>query len=237
MVDGRRLAGFLSGAGSPAVILEAGLGGTAEDWIKVQPEVAGFTTVLSYDRAGLGGSDKAPTPRTCQEIVADLRCLISAANLAPPFVLAAHSWSGMNVRWYANCFPQEVAGMVLVDAVHEEKYARFAQILPAEKAQSMWAAIKDPSKNDEAIDRLESIAQVSRTRRPYTFPLVVLTRLADSDEMNIVETSLQAEFLKLSTDSRQLFSQFTDHYIPTTEPELVVSAIRQVVAAIREREA
>jgi pimeloyl-ACP methyl ester carboxylesterase len=234
-LDGRRLYGLLAGAGEPAVILEAGLGDTAETWSKVQPEVAGFASVLSYDRAGLGRSDPAPTPRTCQGMVSDLRKLLSAANLRPPYILVAHSWSGLNARWYANQYPHEIAGLVLVDAVHEDKYTHFEKVLPEERASRMWASIKDPSKNDEQIDRMVSIEQVRSTQRSFAFPLIVLTRnaapaaSADApDELAVIETSLQQEFLKLSPNSQQYLSQYNDHYIQNSEPGLVIEAIRQL---------
>ena len=83
-VNGHRLFGLLSGEGETTVILDAGLGGTSEDWAKVQPEVATFAKVFSYSRAGLGKSEKAPTPRTCKDIIEDLRSLLSAAHLNPP---------------------------------------------------------------------------------------------------------------------------------------------------------
>jgi pimeloyl-ACP methyl ester carboxylesterase len=233
LIDGRHLFGFLSGEGEPLVILDAGLGDHSQVWQTIQPQVARFTSVLSYDRAGMGQSDKPPIPRTCQDMVADLRHLLQAAGLRPPHILVAHSWSGINARWYANQYPDELAGMVLIDPVHEDKYARFEQILPGDRAARMWASVKDPSKNDENIDRIASIAQVHATGRVFDFPLIILTRATDTDEMNIIETSLQAEFLKLSTRSRQYFSKFDDHYIQNSEPELVIDAIRQVVASFK----
>lgn len=234
VIDGRRLYGLRSGEGEPTVILDAGLGGTSEDWSRIQPAIASFSSVLSYDRAGLGRSDKAPIPRTCQDMVDDLRSLLSAANLHPPYILVAHSWSGMNARWYANQYPSEIVGMVLIDAVHEDKYAHFEKVLSDERADRMWASVKDPSKNDENIDRMASIEQVRSSRRVFEFPLVVLTRATDTDELNMIETRLQAEFLKLSHNSRQYYAKHTDHYIQNSDPELVVAAIRQLVVAARK---
>jgi pimeloyl-ACP methyl ester carboxylesterase len=233
IIDGRQLYGFLSGEGEPAVILDAGLGGTSEDWVNIQPAVASFTQVFSYDRAGMGKSEKAPIPRTCNDIIHDLQNLLSAADLHPPYILVAHSWSGINARWYANQYPDEIVGMVLIDAVHEDKYSRFEKILPEERANRMWAFVRDPSKNDENIDRMASIAQVQGTERVFDFPLIVLTRATDNDEMNIIETSLQAEFLKLSSVGRQYFSKFDDHYIQNSEPQLVIDSIRQIVELAR----
>jgi pimeloyl-ACP methyl ester carboxylesterase len=236
VVDGHRLFGLLSGEGETTVILDAGLGSTSEDWIKIQPEVSRFSKVISYDRAGLGRSEKAPIPRTCKDMICDLRNLLVAASLHPPYILVAHSWSGINARWYANQYPDELVGMVLIDAVHENKYERFEKILSEEQANRMWVSIKDPSKNDENIDRIASMEQVHSKQAVFDFPLIVLTRATDTDEMNIIETSLQAEFLKLSSKSKQYFSKSDDHFIQNSEPDLVVDSIRQVVESVKKKD-
>ena len=236
LIDGRHLYGFLAGAGEPLVILDAGLGDCSQVWQDIQSEVARFTKVLSYDRGGMGLSDKAPIPRTCKDMIEDLRHLLHSADLRPPYVLVAHSWSGINARWYANQYPSELAGMVLIDPVHEDKYARYEKILSEERAARMWASVKNPSRNDENIDRIASIQQVRRNPHVYDFPLIVLTRATDIDEMNIIETSLQAEFLKLSSSSRQYFSKYDDHYIQNSEPELVINSIRQVVDSVKAKD-
>lgn len=168
--NGRRLSGLLSGEGQVTVVLEAGLGGTIEDWARVQPEVAKFARVFSYDRAGLGQSEKAPTPRTCEDFTADLRGLLQAAGLKPPYILVAHSWSGLNARWHASRYPQEIAGMILVDAAHEDRYEHFEKVLPAERIQRMWDFVRDPSRNDEGIDRVASMEQVRQSRGLFHFP-------------------------------------------------------------------
>jgi len=235
LIDGRHLYGFLSGEGETTVILDAGLGDHSQVWQNIQLEVARFTKVLSYDRGGMGKSDKAPIPRTCKDMVEDLRQLLHAADLRPPYILVAHSWTGINARWYANQYSHELAGMVLIDPVHEDKYARFEKILSEERSASMWASVKDPSKNDENIDRMESIRQVQGNQRVFDFPLIVLTRATDIDEMNIIETSLQADFLKLSSKSRQYFSKHDDHYIQNSEPGLVIDAIRQVAGSVKAK--
>jgi len=232
-VNGHRLFGVLSGEGETTVILDAGLGGTSEDWAKVQPEVANFTKVFSYSRAGLGKSEKASTPRTCKDIIEDLRSFLLSVNLNPPYILVAHSWSGINARWFVNQYPDEIAGMVLIDAVHEDKYEQFEKVLSEEKASRMWLFVKDPSKNDENIDRIASIEQVRSKQNTFDFPLIVLTRATDSDELSKIETDLQVEFLKLSAKSKQYFSKHNDHFIQNSEPELVIDSIRQVVESVK----
>src|SRR5579885_2054739 len=90
-VNGSKMHIFCVGQGSPAVILDSGMGDTYLSWRKVQPQIAGFTQVCSYDRAGLGYSDRTTEPRTSQVIAKQLHALLQAAGIAPPYVLVGHS--------------------------------------------------------------------------------------------------------------------------------------------------
>ena len=112
---------------TPTVVLEA-----AEfslSWDSVQPEVAKFARVCSYDRAGLGWSDASPNPRTAANMVEELHTLLEQAGETPPYVLVGHSKGGMYVRMFAHAYPDEVAGMVLVDSSHEEQEQRFPETI------------------------------------------------------------------------------------------------------------
>jgi pimeloyl-ACP methyl ester carboxylesterase len=114
-----------TGEGSPAVILESGLGDTYVSWRKVQPQIAKFARVCSYDRAGIGYSDSSSQPRTSKVIAGELHASLQAAGVPPPYVLVGHSMGGYNVRLYASLYRNEVAGMVLVDASHPDQENRF----------------------------------------------------------------------------------------------------------------
>jgi pimeloyl-ACP methyl ester carboxylesterase len=103
-------------APEPTVILEAGAGDFSVEWSLVQPEVAKFARVCSYDRAGDGWSDLGPHPRTFHQIVYELHTLLEKANVKPPLVLVGHSYGGWLVRLYASTYPADVVGMVLVEA-------------------------------------------------------------------------------------------------------------------------
>ena len=124
-VGGSRMHIDCIGEGSPAVILESGLGDTYVSWRKVQPQIAKFARVCSYDRAGLGYSDSSSQPRTSKVIAGELHTLLQAAGIAPPYVLVGHSMGGFDVRLYASLYRNEVAGMVLVDASHPDQENRF----------------------------------------------------------------------------------------------------------------
>lgn len=105
----------------PTVVFESGMGCSCLDWCKVQPEVAKFACAVSYDRAGLGWSDSGPNPRTSEQMVEELHTLLTNANVPRPYILVGHSFGGLNVRLYADTYPQEVVGMVFVDTSHEDQ--------------------------------------------------------------------------------------------------------------------
>ncbi|MFC2031595.1 alpha/beta fold hydrolase [Chloroflexota bacterium] len=110
--------------GTPTVVLEAA--DFSLSWDSVQPGIARFARVCSYDRAGLGWSERGPA-RTAGNIVKELHTLLETAGMAPPYVLVGHSKGGLFVRLYAHVYPDEVAGMVLVDSAHEEQELRFPE--------------------------------------------------------------------------------------------------------------
>jgi len=244
-IGGRHLNLNCQGHGSPSVIFEAGFEGTSADFSGLLPAIAAFTRVVSYDRAGLGKSDPAFIfPRTCQDIVDDLKSLLAYARIGPPYVLVGQSWSGYIVRLFASLHSEEVAGMVLIDCSHEDKYAHFEKYLSEDLIKRMWAAESDPFRNGEKIDRMKSYAQVRDTACVYDFPLIVITRgILESDPSSVwpdvlyqVEVDLEREFLKLSTSSKQIIAEHSGHVIQLYQPELVVEAIHEVVDMFRMKQ-
>lgn len=125
-VGGYKLHIHCLGTGAPTVITENGLGGSSPDWSLVQPAVSQQTRICSYDRAGSGWSEAGPTPRTSQQIATELHTLLTNANLPGPYVLVGHSAGGLHVQVYASQYPEEVAGLVLVDPTPARAIMRFS---------------------------------------------------------------------------------------------------------------
>ena len=123
-VGGHRLHLNCTGESPQTVLLESGLGGGALDWSSVQPEVTKFARVCSYDRAGAVWSEAGPSPRDAAQVVKELHTLLGSAGLRPPYVLVGHSLGGLYVQLYASRYPEEVAGVVLVDSTHEGQWLR-----------------------------------------------------------------------------------------------------------------
>jgi pimeloyl-ACP methyl ester carboxylesterase len=124
-VGGHRLHVRCVGEGSPTVILEAAIVGMSAHWVRVQQEIAKATRVCAYDRAGLGWSESGPKPRDAKRVSSELHTLLAnAAGIEGPYVLAGHSYGGLYARMYAARYPQEAAGVVLVDSSHPEQFTR-----------------------------------------------------------------------------------------------------------------
>ena len=131
-VGGRQLYLTCQGEGSPTVVMEAGGRGNSGSWQLVQPEVAQFTRVCAYDRAGNGYSESAPVLDTAQTISDELHSLLANARIDGPYVLVGHSLGGILVRVFASRYLDEVVGMVLVDTGHGDPVARFQSVLTPE---------------------------------------------------------------------------------------------------------
>jgi pimeloyl-ACP methyl ester carboxylesterase len=127
--DGRRLRTVVAGSGDgPLVVFEAGMSAPAASWVHTQREVASRCRTLSYDRAGYGGSDVDPQPRTLERIVEDLTALLDAIGETDPVVLVGHSWGGPIMRVFADQHPARVAGLVFVDST-------LAEVMPERNAK------------------------------------------------------------------------------------------------------
>jgi pimeloyl-ACP methyl ester carboxylesterase len=183
-IGGRSLFLNCQGQGSPTVILEhAGYYGGAGDYTRVLGRIAEITRVCVYDRANtLGDSDAAPTPRTGADVVADLHTLLEAADVPGPYVLVGLSIGGLFTRLYAATYPDEVAGMVLLEAIPEDYESRAQELV----GPDLWAAYEarwegnfDPERfypTGLLSDELEAEVRTAQQTSPLRpMPLVVVT--------------------------------------------------------------
>jgi pimeloyl-ACP methyl ester carboxylesterase len=121
-VEGRQMHIYCSGGGSPAVVVEAGLGSDWLGWQGIQPQLSTMTRFCTYDRSGLGWSEPRAGKRDAEAIARQLHSLLDQAGVALPFVFVGHSAGGMYAREYAREFPADLAGVVLVDSASPQQF-------------------------------------------------------------------------------------------------------------------
>lgn len=252
-VGGYRLYLENAGVGSPTVIFESGMECGADSLANLAAAVQHFTRTVIYDRASLGQSDPAPTPRTAQDIVNDLRKLLTQAQIAGPYLLVGHSLAGLPVRLFAHQYPQAVAGLVLLDVVHPDQWLRELQLLPSPASDEPAALTRardtcaaewtDPFHNAEGIDIVASAAQVRAAGHLGQLPVVVITAGKDEWEADFPPAiahasaanwlAMQKELVALSDNGTHIIATESDHSIQDCQPELVVNVIRQLVENMR----
>jgi pimeloyl-ACP methyl ester carboxylesterase len=124
-MGGYRFHLYCTGEGGPTVVLNYGLSGSYLDWYFVQPEVARFTRVCSWDRSGYGWSDRSPKTQVPSAIAEELHQLLEQAGEKPPFILVGHSLGAFDARMYARLYPGQVAGLILVDGSYPDETLPF----------------------------------------------------------------------------------------------------------------
>jgi len=230
------------GSGDPTVVLDSGLGvDSASTWAAVRPQVARITRVCLYDRAGMASSEPGPKPRTIAAMTAELRGLLDAAKVEPPYVLAGASLGGMNAQLFASRHPEDVAGVVLVDSLHPDLDRRIEPLLGRHGARERRRALEQNPEGVRYADLLASDEQLREAREGFPpVPLIVLQHGISFDpggepvpRIERLWGELQRDNAKLSPEGRVVVAERSHHRIAEDEPEVVAGAIREVVEAAR----
>jgi alpha/beta hydrolase fold len=234
-VGGRSLYLECDGSGSPTVILEAGLTGDHQTWEEVFPGISSSTRVCAYDRANIAPSESAKTPRTTQDMVTDLHALLRAAGEPSPYLLVGFSFGGLVSQLYASEYPDEVAGMVLVESNHPDEVKQFeAHLTPAQIAKDHQFA----DSNEEGVDVYASFKEVQKAEPLPDIPLVVVTAGRsegwppgwDPDVFDRLRAEQQADLANMVPNGQQVIARHSTHEVPLQQPLVVVKAIQTVLA-------
>ena len=246
-VGGHRLLLQCAGVGWPPVVLDAGLSdtSTSSDWAPIQQSVAAFTQCCGYDRAGLGASEPGHGQRTSLQAVEELHILLHKVRIAGPFVIVGHSLGGLHAQLFAVRYPDEVAGLVLVDATHEDHFGwlTYNLLSPDEMEEQRRFASGD---NPEGIAFDTALVALQQAKWRLDVPLVVLMRdhvppeeqppeWSHERETRLLATwrEVQVELAARSSHGRLMVAERSGHNIHRYRPDLIVEAIREVVNAAR----
>ena len=233
VVDGRTYS-YRSGGSGPKVVLEAGWGSDKDVWVQVLPEVARFSDVFGYDRAGYGGSDPGPQPRDGARMVDELRQVLQSTGRRPPYVLVGHSLGGTLMELYARTHPSEVAGLVLVDSRSAEFSARCVEAGQTCSSTDLELdGLPEPNRSEGAA-MPETERQVRAAGPPGVMPTIVLAhgRADGTPEFEALWRSSQ-EDLAETFGAQLTIAEMSGHFIQLDEPHLVIEAVRSVIESSR----
>lgn len=237
----------VEGSGPRTVIFESGLGDTLSVWDAVQPRVAaGCARTVSYDRAGYAGSDMADTPRDAAHIVAELRTALARRNIRPPYVLVGHSLGGLYMQYFARNYPQDVAGLVLVDSSF---WNQRLPLIPSTATAA--AAAADPPGDpppprgsqmvvvfmpwvmrSEIMGSAAAGAEVHASPPAAGLPTIVLSstrRLqGETAAAQAREVRLQDDLAREFPGAEHILVPESGHYIQRDRPDVVIAAVRKL---------
>ena len=230
----------VAGVGSPTVVFESGIGQGKRNWAPVFNRVSEITQAVAYDRAGYGQSETSELPRDGLQIVLELRDMLRTEGIAPPYVLVGHSLGGTVVKLFAKTWPNEVAGVVLVDARHEEFTQRCRQV-------GVNRLLYEPP--DAFLNRLPPVPRAEVLAAPLTLkqarragsfpdvPLIVLTQSNATSRwpkaLGKVWEASQRKMATMSTLGRIKVVGDAGHNVHMDRPDVVVRAVTGVARAAR----
>jgi pimeloyl-ACP methyl ester carboxylesterase len=229
----------LTGAGTPTLVLLNGAGVTLEGWGRLYPGIESIGRVFAWNRFGVGRSSRPMLPQTGTVVIDSLRELLAALQLPPPYLLVGHSLGGLHAQLFARRFPQEVAGMVLLEPTHP----RDRELLKGHEsrlAQVLGRVLPAPQKIFRAnlhseMDWIDAAArEVEAAGRFPPVPLAVVTGgnepprwLTPPGALRIKRANQQA-LATLSPRGRQVIARRSGHFPQLTQPELVLEVLREI---------
>jgi pimeloyl-ACP methyl ester carboxylesterase len=219
------------------LVFEAGSRATIDKWGKVLEGASRDATVFAYNRPGYGNSDAAPTPRDGRTVVEELRQLLRQKGLKPPYVLVGHSLGGLYMQLFARAYPDEVKGLVLVDAMYPRAVKSTADFPWAVRlagrmlfSRTVWREIDKMDETGEAVLALPGIDDKPIVRlinqpkaKPGELPPIPL-------DLGVFRND-RATFEMIRDLYPKARTEFvdSDHQMPLFTPEVVVKAIHEVV--------
>jgi pimeloyl-ACP methyl ester carboxylesterase len=238
------------GTGSPTMVIISGMSVPKDAYYRLQKRLSAKTRVISYDRPGIGDSTPNTEPRTLDYIDRDLKTLLTDLKLQPPYILVGHSLGGHIIRYYASRHPGEVAGLVFLDAPHEDWFETVRRTWSKEEADAyfQWWTATNP---DYAGTRLEEMLAYARNcdmirgvKIPADIPVLMFTSSNyghfRKSEAGLAEdrrnwAALQASVLDGVKERKLLVDMQLSHWLFQEKAEWVAGEIDQFVDRVRAR--
>jgi pimeloyl-ACP methyl ester carboxylesterase len=250
-VGGRSLDCCVYGKESPTVVLVSGFGAPQTYWNPVVPDLAAQTTVLTYDRAGIGKSEIGALPTHGQQAATDLHMLLNKLSLPKPYIVVGHSYGGSVVRLFASMYPDDLGGLILEDAQHEDILEEQRKILKGkdlEQLEEMVSKFAPPDNpKTEGDYRYITMEQVKSSKPLPKVPFVVITAgdrskgmppvFSEEASRKMVELGmdLQKKLVALIPGGKHIIVEGAGHNIHLEKPEALIGPVTKMINEVRNK--
>lgn len=251
-VGGRKLDCCVYGKGAPTVVLVSGLEAPQAYWNSVIPELAARTTVVTYDRAGVGKSEIGDLPTHGERSARDLQALLDRLNVPKPYILVGHSYGGNVVRLFASMDPEDMGGLILEDTQHEDVLVELRKIIKGKDLEAfdrlMTDRFRTPEDPKTEADYREITREQLRESQPLPrIPFVVLTSSGRAEAMRPIfsdeaieeidssDRALNEKLAALIPGGRHIIVEGTGHDIHVDKPEALIVPLLEMIKGAREK--
>jgi pimeloyl-ACP methyl ester carboxylesterase len=251
-VGGRKLDCCVYGNGSPTIVLVSGLEAPQEYWNSVIPDLAAKTTVVTYDRAGIGKSEIGDLPAHAEQSAKDLQVLLDKLGVPRPYILVGHSYGGSVVRLFASMYPDDMGGLILEDTQHEDVLKELRKILKGKDLEAFEQLMVDrfsapENPKTEGDYRNMTREQVSRSKPLPHIPFVILTSADRAkamgpifsqeaiEKMAKMDSALNNKLAALIPGGKQIIVEGTGHNIHVDKPEALIAPVVEMIKEVREK--
>lgn len=231
------------GNGKPTIIVDVGMGETLRSWHSLQTKLSKLTTVVTYDRLGLGKSDTTSVPRTIENLSIDLNEFLTSNRIPGPYLLIGHSLGTSILRKYQNDHSENVLGMILIDPVHEDQFDRLIAVKSKEDQEETirWREkfemnLKEGERN-EAIMYHQQMASMRDVMYPTHIPITIIGSFkvgpGATAEDRQIKKELFDQWLIQAPQIKLIATTKSGHYIQNSEPQLLIDEVKLMVEKLR----
>jgi pimeloyl-ACP methyl ester carboxylesterase len=250
-VGGRRLHCFAYRDGSPTVVLISSLETPQEYWSSVTPALAAETTVVTFDRAGVGKSEIGDLPTDGGQSARDLRVLLDRLSVPRPYILVGHSYGAFVARLFASTYPDDMGGLILEEAQHEDILTGMRKVLKGKDLETFEEVLvagfdAPPNPRTESDYRNATREQVKKSGPLPRIPFVILTcahraralqpMFSDEaiEEIGRVDSGLMDELAASIPGGRQILVAGTGHNIHVDRPEALIAPVLEIITVVKQ---
>ncbi len=227
----------------PSIVIDMAMGETLLSWDTLQTKLSQMTTVVTYDRLGLGKSDSTNVPRTIENLSSDLNEFLTENEIPGPYLFIGHSLGTSIIRKYQNDHPENVLGMILIDPVHENQFDRLMAIKPKDEQEKTLRDRADfenslmTGERNEAIQYHQQRAAMREVEFPKNIPITIIGSFqvghGATEEDRQIKKELFDQWLTQATQIKLIATTKSGHYIQDSEPDLLIDEVKLMIEKLR----